>query len=894
MTSHLTVLRCLNPRKFPQSKVWKTDGSVGVPLGPDGKAMQAANWRHSEQPIGSIDDLAFILEELQKDPSACVIRGKLKGLPNEVDGTVRRNLDFFDDQPVHWVMVDVDKFMPLIADPVTQGADAVWEFLLCELPPEFHGASYWWQLSSSAGKPGAEGVLKAHIWFWLSEPANGATLTAWAKATGSTVDAAVFRTVQIHFTALPICEQGVVPPTEQADAERWGFQRGILADEVPLDLSPYRCDSWNGPGRRAGGAVVLSDEALAADDMLQALDVRGMIHGERGDGGYNIECPFAASHEIESAIDSTVYWPAGSGPNDYEQRHIHCLHTPCMGRPMPDYEEALGIGAGAEFERLAAEDAGAPVRWEEFGGWRAAAQRAGGANASIPGGSVDTSGNGVDAVDTVGPREIPRALFSCTDQANANRFVRRSKGSLLVAAGRWYAWTGSHWSVDEGETWRKAFKLSSYIRAEAQAKFDEANKLLASEGEEAAADARKEGKALWAWAVKSEDRSRIDAAVSLAKRVLTVPMEALDRNPWLLNCPNGTVDLRTGELKAHRKEDYITQVTRVPYDSGADAPTWRRFIATIMGEETAFDAGLPTPLAEFLQRWFGYCATGSVREQKFIVHYGGGGNGKGTMLELLTEVLGEYTAVAAPGLLMDTRSEQHPTGIADLFRRRMVTASESREGAALNEAFVKNATGADRLKARYMRGDFFEFDPSHKIQLLTNHKPVVRGQDFGIWRRMRLVPYPVRFGTVEEVAEGRATQVADRGLPDALRRELTGILSWLVAGAGAWHAFGLQEPDEVLMQTAMYQNSQDRIAQFVAECCETAPQHESVLGELYAAYQQWCKDAGSHPFARQRFASELERVVTGLRKTRDVVKVDKKTKTFQMIKGLRLLSETMD
>ncbi|HHW4679830.1 MAG TPA: DNA primase family protein [Xylella sp.] len=271
----------------------------------------------------------------------------------------------------------------------------------------------------------------------------------------------------------------------------------------------------------------------------------------------------------------------------------------------------------------------------------------------------------------------------------------------------------------------------------------------------------------------------VEAALKIARQMLVVDQSKLDSDPWLLNCANGTVDLRTGALRAHRPEDYITRVIPLPYRREAGTPAFKEMLARITCEE----GRTATPLGDFLQRWFGYCATGSVQEQAFAVHYGQGRNGKSTLLDLISGVLGSYAGVAAPGLLMSGSRDRHPTEIADLAGRRMVTAHETGEGGVLREEFVKQATGGDLIKGRYMRGDFFQFQPTHKLQLLTNHKPVVKGQDEGIWRRVLLVPFKARFGTAEEVADGRATCLRDTRIVEQVAAEREGILAWIVAGS---------------------------------------------------------------------------------------------------------------
>jgi P4 family phage/plasmid primase-like protien len=506
---------------------------------------------------------------------------------------------------------------------------------------------------------------------------------------------------------------------------------------------------------------------------------------------------------------------------------------------------------------------------------------------------------------TVG--EIPKSHHLCTDQANAQRIRRAFGQKLMVASGRFYYWTGSHWAPDEGEAYRCACRLSKIVKSEARrtrekaeaalkgidpllieeaAKHPKKNALSKTEAGAKAMMLLASADALEGWSVRCEMKAVQDAAIGLLRKLLTVDQALLDSDPWLLNCMNGTIDLRTGELRPHRAEDRITKLAPVEYEATAQAPRFEAFVTEIMGGSDS--------VASFLQRWFGYCATGSVREQKLVVHVGMGANGKGTLLNAVADVLGEYAGTAAPSLLTGG-SERHPTEIADLFGRRLVTAHETDDGAVLREGFVKQATGGDTMKGRWMRADFFEFRPTHKLQMLTNHKPQIRGQDFGIWRRVLLVRYPLRFGTAEQIIDGKADRVRDNSLADALKEERRGVLGWLVRGAVSWYQDGLNPPDSVLAAGVEYQNENDRVAEFVTECCEKDAEVWAPIAvgfdAVYPAYVQWCKASGYQSLGRGRFVTELERVVPGFRQHEKRVKNGEKWTTTRGCFGLMLVSE---
>lgn len=245
--------------------------------------------------------------------------------------------------------------------------------------------------------------------------------------------------------------------------------------------------------------------------------------------------------------------------------------------------------------------------------------------------------------------------------------------------------------------------------------------------------------------------------------------------------------------------------------------------------------------------------------------------------------------------MVSTSKDKHPTEIADLFGRRMVTAHESGEGGYLREDFIKQATGGDKIKARFMRMDFFEFHPTHKLQLLTNHKPIIKGQDNGIWRRVLLVPYEARFASSEEVNAGRAHFVKDTKTAEYVKAELPGILAWIVKGAQAWYQDGLQEPDSVLAASKDYQTEQDRVQQFVNECCVTG---KGKLGTLtgpfgiYEAYRKWCLEGGIQAVSRRKLTQELERVVFHFRATKfGEARMDKDRKRQYTCEGIELSDE---
>jgi putative DNA primase/helicase len=294
----------------------------------------------------------------------------------------------------------------------------------------------------------------------------------------------------------------------------------------------------------------------------------------------------------------------------------------------------------------------------------------------------------------------------------------------------------------------------------------------------------------------------------------------------LLNVLNGTIDLRTGTMTPHRPEDRITKLAPVVFDPAARCPLWDSFLNTIMADEQA--------KTRYLQRILGMCLTGDVREQALFLFYGTGANGKSVSLDTMTGLMGDYATEAAPDLLIERRNPEHPTEQADLCGRRLVVASETEEGGRLRVQLIKRLTGNARIKARYMRQDFFEFTRTHKLVMATNNKPAVRETTHAVWRRLKLIPFTVTIPDLEQ----------DKNLLDKLRAERPGILNWAIAGCLAWQRGGLDTPEAVDKATAEYESEQDPLTDFLAERCIVDKAAFVTRADIYKAYTAWAEAAG--------------------------------------------------
>jgi putative DNA primase/helicase len=250
---------------------------------------------------------------------------------------------------------------------------------------------------------------------------------------------------------------------------------------------------------------------------------------------------------------------------------------------------------------------------------------------------------------------------------------------------------------------------------------------------------------------------------------------------------------------------------------------------------------------QFVQRAVGYSLTGNTREQVIFIAHGTGRNGKSTFTTTLLSLLGEYGQQTPTETLMVKRGDSIPNDLARLKGTRLVAAMESDEGRRLSEALIKQLSGGDRIPARFMRAEWFEFQPTFKIWLATNHKPVIRGTDLAIWRRIRLVPFTVTISEQEE----------DKQLGEKLQAEFPGILRWAVEGCLAWQQHGLGMPEAVKNATAGYREEMDVLGAWVAECCVIEPNAKAGAKELYASYTAWCEAGGERALSQRAFGLQL-------------------------------------
>jgi len=419
----------------------------------------------------------------------------------------------------------------------------------------------------------------------------------------------------------------------------------------------------------------------------------------------------------------------------------------------------------------------------------------------------------------------PLLLLNLTDAGNAERFQAHvgDRFAFVHAWGSWMHYDGVRWQRDgSGEAVRAALATLRAMAGESEKVPDE--------------DHRGE---LLKHSLDSESSSRLSAMLTLGQAMLPVAPEALDRDPDLLNVANGTLDLRTGELRRHDRRDWITRLAPVPFEPDAVCPLWESFLHRVMGGNER--------LIAFIQRAVGYSLTGHVNEQVLLLLYGVGANGKSTFLETARSLLADYSAITDFTTFLKRDSEGARNDLARLVGTRFVSAVEAEAGKPLAEALVKQLTGGDTITARFLFKEFFDFRPQFKIWLAANHKPGIHGSDHGIWRRIRLVPFTVTIPEPER----------DPRLTAKLAEELPGILAWAVRGCLAWREKGLGVPDEVRAATASYREEMDLFGGFLDDGCVAEARAEVTAKDLYGAYQAWCEANGEKPRSQKSLSVGL-------------------------------------
>ncbi len=421
-----------------------------------------------------------------------------------------------------------------------------------------------------------------------------------------------------------------------------------------------------------------------------------------------------------------------------------------------------------------------------------------------------------------------------TDLGNARRLVRHFGDEIRfdAALGKWRCWDGTIWAEDKDG---KIFRLFGTVieRMVRDAKAEPSKNRAA---------------ALEKFSVTSQSKSRIEAAIALARNLegITLQADALDRDPLLLNLQNGTFDLGAGEFRPARREDYLTKVAGSLYDSVATCPRWERFLEEVFeGDRT---------LIGFVQRAVGYSLSGLMRERVIFFLHGRGANGKSVFLRVLSALLGDYGVRMPSDSFVVQRGSGIPNDIATTKGARLICGSELEPNAALKHALVKQLTGGDDGTARFLLHERFTFTPTGKIWLATNHLPELNGGDQAIWDRVRVVPFLRRFEPEDQ----------DPQLAENLLQELPGILKWAITGFREWKRMGLGSTKALENAVAAYREESDQVGRFVRDCCVLDPLASVKAALLRSAYETWAREGGVEPLPVKAVAERLKGL--GLRK----------------------------
>lgn len=414
------------------------------------------------------------------------------------------------------------------------------------------------------------------------------------------------------------------------------------------------------------------------------------------------------------------------------------------------------------------------------------------------------------------------AAFPLTDYGNAERLIARHGLNLKwnTITDGWYYWDEKRWTEDK------------LLRAEAWAK-ETVRAIPDVEG--AVTD---DGENLQSYARKCESRDKLNSMLALARSQPAIPVLSteFDAGAYLLNCANGTLDLKTGELRPHRREDLLTKICPVGYDPEAKAERWGVFLQEIFNADRS--------LIDFIWQSVGYSLINGNPEKFLFICVGGQDTGKSTFLTVVRSLLGDYAQPADIQTFMGKINPNVYNDLADLYGARLVTASETSENDRLNDGLVKMATGNDPVTACRKYENQFKYVPGFKIWLSVNHKPIINDGSGAMWGRVQVLPFEMRFWRRENPGAPPWGPFMDQNLGAALLTELPGILAWAVRGCRDWMDNGFRIPDVVRIAVREYERESDVVGQFLDECCIVGDGYEVRAGDLYDAYESWAKRRG--------------------------------------------------
>lgn len=411
----------------------------------------------------------------------------------------------------------------------------------------------------------------------------------------------------------------------------------------------------------------------------------------------------------------------------------------------------------------------------------------------------------------------PKRKFKLTELGNAER-IAYEYGHVIKFVNDigWFIWDGKRWRID---TKKEIERITAKVLRSLSKSEDEA-----------------EAK----WARMCERRNVRMNSIKDLMPLVPGERQEFDTHKYLLNVENGIVDLKTGKLQPHDRELGLTKITNIVFDENAKCPEWLNFLDQIFQGDKE--------LAEYMQRLIGYSLTGEITEQIMVFLIGGGSNGKSTFINIIKDIMGDYGRQAKSDTFIKKKETGANNDIARLVGSRFVSAIESEDGEQLSEAFVKQITGGEPVLARFLRQEFFEFIPEFKVFFTTNHKPVIKGVDEGIWRRIRLIPFNLQL----------PKEKRDKKLPEKLSLEMPGILNWAIEGCLKWQQSGLNDPAIVMKATGDYKEEMDILGPFMFECCFKREDVQIEAKDLFEVYANWCFKNGEHQLKNRAFYRILE------------------------------------
>jgi len=449
--------------------------------------------------------------------------------------------------------------------------------------------------------------------------------------------------------------------------------------------------------------------------------------------------------------------------------------------------------------------------------------------------------------------------YTLTDRGNGARFADRYKGKVFYCPERklWAVYNGKRWEWDQGviKTMQLAKDTAIDMYREAANESDDNKR-----------------KVLVDHARRSENDFRLKAMLSQTQSEpgMAINTGELDSNHWLLNVNNGTLNLKTGKLQPHDPKNLITAFISIDYDPNAQSELWEKFLDKIFESNQA--------VKDYVQRALGYSITGDQSEQVTFFPYGSGWNGKSTLLDSTRHILGDdYAVEIEPYVFMTKQAEgSGPNeGVAKLYRKRLATSTEIEAGQRLSVSLVKRMTGGEQLHHEKKFEHGFNFQPTHKLWLSGNHKPIITDTTLSIWKRVKLINFNVTISESERIKKLTEVFTSD----DGHRRA---ILAWLVKGCLDWQMYGLQEPPEVTDATLKYREDMDILTDFLNECCEIQPSASIAVAELYRAYKDWCDQNDGVVIGKNKFGNRITE--------KGVIK-DRGAGNKTIWRGIRLLTE---